>query len=57
MLPPEGYQNVIGQWKALVEELNESTDGRLMVSSPYIVVLARKSARPAERIASISHRP
>lgn len=44
MLPPEGYQKVIGQWKALVDELNESTDGRLMVSSPYIVVLARKSA-------------
>jgi len=42
MLPPEGYQNVIRQWKALVDELNESTDGRLMVSSPYIVVLARK---------------
>jgi len=44
MLPPEGYQNVIRQWKAVVDELNESTDGRLMVSSPYIVVLARRSA-------------
>jgi ubiquinone/menaquinone biosynthesis C-methylase UbiE len=44
MLPAEGYQKVVAAWMALVEELNESTDGGVKVSSPYIFVLARKSA-------------
>jgi ubiquinone/menaquinone biosynthesis C-methylase UbiE len=42
MLPPEAYQKVTTAWMALVEELNESTDGGVWVSSPYIQVIARK---------------
>jgi SAM-dependent methyltransferase len=42
MLPPEAYQKVVGAWVALAEELNEATDGNARVSSPYILVLARK---------------
>lgn len=42
MLPPEAYQKVTTAWMALVENLNESTDGGVRVSSPYIQVLARK---------------
>jgi ubiquinone/menaquinone biosynthesis C-methylase UbiE len=42
MLPPEAYQKVTTAWMALVEELNESTDGGVRVSSPYIQVIARK---------------
>jgi ubiquinone/menaquinone biosynthesis C-methylase UbiE len=42
MLPPEAYQKVTTAWMALVEDLNESTDGGVRVSSPYILVLARK---------------
>ena len=46
MLPPEEYSRVITAKRALVEELNESTGGRVKVSSPYILVLAR---RPGKR--------
>jgi SAM-dependent methyltransferase len=42
MLPTEPYQKVIEANRALVEELNESTTGQIKVSSPYLVVLARK---------------
>jgi SAM-dependent methyltransferase len=44
MLPPEAYEKVTAAWVALANELNESTDGRVRVSSPYILVLARKFA-------------
>ena len=43
MLPPEAYQKVTAAWMALVKDLNESTDGGVRVSSPYIQVIARKS--------------
>lgn len=42
MLPPESYQKVTTAWMALVEELNDASDGRVRVTSPYLVVLARK---------------
>jgi SAM-dependent methyltransferase len=42
MLPADAYQNVVAAWMALVEELNESTDGGVKVFSPYVLVLARK---------------
>jgi SAM-dependent methyltransferase len=42
MLPPEAYQKVTTAWTAIVEDLNESTDGGVRVSSPYIQVMARK---------------
>ncbi|HXC80108.1 MAG TPA: class I SAM-dependent methyltransferase [Candidatus Acidoferrum sp.] len=41
MLPPDGYQKVVRAWVALVNQLNETTDGSVEVSSPYILVLAR----------------
>jgi hypothetical protein len=47
MLPPEAYQRVTAAIRALVEELNESTGGPAKVSSPYILVLARRLDRPA----------
>jgi ubiquinone/menaquinone biosynthesis C-methylase UbiE len=43
MLPPEAYQKVTAAWVALVDELSESTDGGVKVSSPYILVLAKKT--------------
>src|ERR1700730_9620252 len=43
MMPPEKYQSVIAANRALVEELNEATDGRAKVSSPYILVVATKA--------------
>jgi SAM-dependent methyltransferase len=42
MLPPDEYQKVVTAWIALVNELNESIDGGVRLSSPYILVLARK---------------
>jgi ubiquinone/menaquinone biosynthesis C-methylase UbiE len=42
MLPPETYQQVVAAKKLLVEEMNESRDGRVKLSSAYILVLARK---------------
>ena len=42
MLPPEAYQQVISAMKQLVEEMNESRDGRVKLSSAYILVRARK---------------
>jgi ubiquinone/menaquinone biosynthesis C-methylase UbiE len=44
MLAPETFQKALTQKAQLVDELNESHDGRLKVSSPYILVLARKPA-------------
>jgi hypothetical protein len=41
MLPPEAYLKVTTAWMALVDDLNESTDGVVRVSSPYIQVIAR----------------
>jgi ubiquinone/menaquinone biosynthesis C-methylase UbiE len=42
MLPPESYQKMIEANREVLEELNESTSGQLKVSSPYLMVLARK---------------
>jgi SAM-dependent methyltransferase len=42
ILPADAYQNVVAAWMALVEELNESTDGGVKVFSPYVLVLAGK---------------
>lgn len=42
MLPPERYMDVAVAWVALANELNESRDGAVKVSSPYILVIARK---------------
>ena len=47
ILPPDSYQKVIEANRALVEELNESTSGHLKVSSPYLLVLARKPGEAA----------
>jgi ubiquinone/menaquinone biosynthesis C-methylase UbiE len=43
MMPPEKYHSVVAANRALVEELNEATDGRAKVSSPYILVVATKA--------------
>jgi hypothetical protein len=43
MLPPQAYRELIDGLTSLVEELNEAAGGRVKVSSPYILVLARKS--------------
>ena len=42
MMPPETYQKVLDAKRLLIEELNESNDGRVKLSSPYILVLARR---------------
>jgi ubiquinone/menaquinone biosynthesis C-methylase UbiE len=42
MMPPETYQKVLDAKRLLIEELNESTDGTVKLSSPYILVLARR---------------
>ena len=42
MQPPETYAKVLAAERQLVEELNESRDGRVRLSSPYILALARK---------------
>jgi SAM-dependent methyltransferase len=42
LLPLEAYERVVTAETALVEELNESAGEGVMVSSPYILVLARK---------------
>jgi hypothetical protein len=42
MVPPERYQQVLTQIAELVGEMNESRDGRVKLSSPYILMLARK---------------
>lgn len=42
MLAPEAYQKVVTAWVALVEDLDESTDGTVKVSSPYILALGRR---------------
>jgi ubiquinone/menaquinone biosynthesis C-methylase UbiE len=47
MLPPEAYQKVITAWLSLVEDMNESTDGGVQVSSPYILILAKKPGMAA----------
>jgi ubiquinone/menaquinone biosynthesis C-methylase UbiE len=47
MLPPESYQKVIEAIRVLAEELNESTTGHSKVSSPYLLVLARKPGKAA----------
>jgi ubiquinone/menaquinone biosynthesis C-methylase UbiE len=47
MLPPESYSKVIEANRALVEELNESTTRHSKVSSPYLIVLARKPREAA----------
>src|SRR6266566_10021239 len=42
MMPPEAYQKVLDAKRLLIQELNESKDGRVTLTSPYILVLARK---------------
>jgi len=42
MMPPEVYQRVLDAKRLLINELNESKDGRLKLTSPYILALARK---------------
>lgn len=42
MMPPETYQKVLDGKRLLIEELNESTDERVRLTSPYILILARK---------------
>src|SRR3989454_6405643 len=42
MMPPETYQKALDAKRLLIEELNESTDGRVQLSCPYILVLARR---------------
>jgi ubiquinone/menaquinone biosynthesis C-methylase UbiE len=42
MMPPDAYQKVLDAKRLLIEELNESTDGRVKLVSPYILVVARK---------------
>ena len=42
MQPPETYAKVLAAERQLVDELNESRDRRVRLSSPYILVLARK---------------
>ncbi len=42
MLPRPKYQEVLAAKARLIEDLNESRDGRIKLSSPYILVLARK---------------
>ena len=44
MLPPEFYQRALAQMSHLVEEVNESPQPSVKLSSPYILVLARKPA-------------
>jgi hypothetical protein len=46
-MTPEKYRSVIAANKALVEELNESTGEHVKLSSPYILVLARKPGEAA----------
>ena len=41
MQPPEKYQELLTKTAQLVDELNESNDGRVKLASPYILVLAR----------------
>jgi SAM-dependent methyltransferase len=43
MLPPDAYQQIRAAALSLFAELNESTDGRVKLGSPYILVLARKT--------------
>lgn len=47
MLPPDAYQRLIAKMTALIDELNESTDGRVTLSSPYITVVCRKPESPS----------
>ena len=42
MAPPERYQELLTKTAQLVEDLNESPDGRVKLGSPYILVLARR---------------
>jgi ubiquinone/menaquinone biosynthesis C-methylase UbiE len=44
ILPPEAYGSLIALCKTLVKELNEATGGRVKVSSPYILVVAKKAS-------------
>jgi hypothetical protein len=42
VMTPEVYQKALSLSAQLVDELNESHDGRMKLSSPYILVGARK---------------
>jgi SAM-dependent methyltransferase len=42
-LPEDRYQQMLNEVTGLIEELNQATDGRLIIESEYLVVHARKS--------------
>ena len=42
MFPPEAYQRLVAGMAGLAAELNQSRDGRLVLESPYLLVLARR---------------
>jgi len=42
MMPPETYHKMLDAKRLLIEELNESNDGKVKLASPYILVVARK---------------
>jgi hypothetical protein len=42
MLPPEKYQEFLRDGTRVMREHNQAKDGRLILDSSYILVLARK---------------
>lgn len=42
MFPPEAYQRLVAEMARLAAELNQSRDGRLVLDSTYLLVLARR---------------
>lgn len=42
MLPPETYKEFLAKKARLVEELNEASDEQVRLSSPYVLVVAKK---------------
>jgi SAM-dependent methyltransferase len=45
MLPPERYKEVVDRGRRLVREANAANDGRLVLDSKYLQVVARKASR------------
>jgi len=43
MLPPERFHAVVEQGKHLMREMNAAGDGRLVLDSDYLEVVARKA--------------
>jgi ubiquinone/menaquinone biosynthesis C-methylase UbiE len=48
MLPANAYQHVQEQGTRLMQELNRADDGRLVLDSGYLLVLARKASKKQE---------